>query len=396
MLNYTEAFYKMIGKRIKKTRKENNLTQEDLEEKDVITVSVLSRAENGNAQPKRNPYLLNVSHIKSLCNAFKISCSELIWGNEKDQENFVKFLLLAILLNGNSMNPFLYFDSKLELYKWLYTQAGIPEELACYLYCAIDVYEQEPNCSDSAKLIPLDYPEISLGEINTKVKTYLEQSYTFFYDETGEYYNAYESLLKEDADKSICPAFDKELLALSDIIFKDLMHDYNFTVDFTNHATPSVFTENEISAEIEQLIIHPSSFINNALDYKGYSYSKFVNAFNRLWEKRKDTLMPFFQKHLFHNKELENSGLKHFKSRDFDRIIKSDEFYQLCNTANIMEEYTDPETILAKNYFRSFIQSRLQQNAFSRNKIEDLAFWDYVADSMLKTKECAESILNNK
>ena len=127
-----------------------------------------------------------------------------------------------------------------------------------------------------------------------------------------------------------------------------------------------------------------------------------------MWERRKDMLMPFFTQNFFANPILEESGLKEFSVSYFDELIKSDEFYQLCNTANIIEEFIDPKTILAKNYFQQFIQSRIQDNIISHQEntiIEEYSnnaeytnrwnFWKYISKSMLNTKKCAEIVLKD-
>lgn len=416
MLNYTNVLYKIVGNRIKKIRNAKHLSQRqiDMDKHILISTSILSRAESGNAQIGRNPYLLNESHIKTLCQLFKITPYELTWGTLEEQENFVKFLLLSILLNGNTFNPFVYFDSSFELYKWLYTQKEISEELTVYLYCAIEVYSQNPKCPKPTKIKPKpcteinqkEYPEIKLSELKSKVDSYLEETYSFFYNEKNFEY--YKLLLEEKEKPYIKPQFDKDLLPLSNVLFRDLMHDYDFVVNFINCATPSHFTDNKIDDDIEQLLINPSKFILNALDYKENGYILFIKTFNSMWERRKDMLMPFFTQNLFANPILEESGLKEFSVSYFDELIKSDEFYQLCNTANIIEEYTDPKTILAKNYFQQFIQSRIQDNIISHQEniiIEEYSnnaeytnrwnFWKYISKSMLNTKKCAEIVLKD-
>ena len=416
MLNYTNALYRIIGNRIKKIRKAKHLSQTkiDMNREIAISTSILSRAESGNAQIGRNPYLLNASHIDTLCKLFKITSYELIWGTLEEQEDFVKFLLLSILLNGNTFNPFVYFDSSLELYKWLYTQKGISEELTVYLYCAIDVYSQNPKAPKPTKIKPKscleinqkEYPEIKLSELKERVDSYLIETYSFFYSEKNFEY--YKLLIEEKEKPHIKPQFDKDLLPLSNVLFKDLMHDYDFVVNFVNYATPSHFTENKIDDDIEQLLVNPSKFILNALDYKENGYILFIKAFNSMWERRKDMLMLFFTQKLFTNPTLEESGLKKFSNSYFDELIKSDELYQFCNTADIIEEYTDPKTILAKNYFQQFIQSRIQGNIISHQEntiIEEYSnnaeytnrwnFWKYISKSMLNTKKCAEIVLKD-
>jgi len=137
-------------------------------------------------------------------------------------------------------------------------------------------------------------------------------------------------------------------------------------------------------------------------------YILFIKAFNSMWERRKDMLMLFFTQKLFTNPTLEESGLKKFSNSYFDELIKSDELYQFCNTADIIEEYTDPKTILAKNYFQQFIQSRIQDNIISHQEntiIEEYSnnaeytnrwnFWKYISKSMLNTKKCAEIVLKD-
>ena len=75
--------YEVIGRRIKKCRVENRLTQEQLADILDISVAYISRIERGLAQ-------INLKRITELAEIFKVSPSYLITGSNVKAKDYLK------------------------------------------------------------------------------------------------------------------------------------------------------------------------------------------------------------------------------------------------------------------------------------------------------------------
>lgn len=109
MLDVTQFLYHEIGDRVKAMRKRHNSTQQHFccyTLDNQINISALSRIENGKNDKHKNPYLLSSAQIGILCEFQNCSPSMLIWGNNTEKEEFVKLLLLALLMNSDKITPF--------------------------------------------------------------------------------------------------------------------------------------------------------------------------------------------------------------------------------------------------------------------------------------------------
>ena len=77
-----EIAYSVIGERLKKARKEKNVTQEELAEKLDISIAFLSRVERGNAK-------INLRRLTQICNILGISESEILTGVSGNSEKYL-------------------------------------------------------------------------------------------------------------------------------------------------------------------------------------------------------------------------------------------------------------------------------------------------------------------
>ena len=75
--------YKIIGKRIQKTRLEQKLTQEQLAEKLLISTNYLSKVETGREKP-------NLEMFDKICNNLKISLSFLLTGVVEESDFYMR------------------------------------------------------------------------------------------------------------------------------------------------------------------------------------------------------------------------------------------------------------------------------------------------------------------
>ena len=74
--------YTIIGERIRKSRIENNLTQENLAEKLNVSVAFISRIECGTAH-------LNLTRLSEICSIFNIDEGEIINGTSTISKSYL-------------------------------------------------------------------------------------------------------------------------------------------------------------------------------------------------------------------------------------------------------------------------------------------------------------------
>jgi len=402
-MSYTDFLYKSIGKRVNyfriNDRTVTGLLHPSLdaycEKLENIDPAVLSRIENGISLKKKNPYLISPGIMNQLSKLFDNDCKKLIWGTTSDKENFVKLLLIAILLNGaasinkESHNPFIYYENNCDLFRWAAETQRIPENLQYFCDLAINLYVQNLVSSDNMRLSRENEESIPIHELRTRLDTHFEEKYGFFYSKIN--FEDY-ALLNMSHDSS--------LVNLSDALFTQLMHNYEFVEGFTTRATTSIhnkgYDDDNILINAEQLLLHPSRFIVIALDFNGIYYFRFVEAFENAWKQNKDKYICYFTTKIFENPKLEESGLKHFQNSDFDEVIKSDSFYELCNTTSVMERYTSPEAILSYDFFRASIQKVCQENENRDFNGINSKLYMHLGDSVNRTKNLASKILKRK
>ncbi|MBP3501915.1 MAG: helix-turn-helix transcriptional regulator [Clostridia bacterium] len=74
--------YSVIGKRIKKSRIENNLTQEDLAEKLNVSVAFISRIERGSTH-------INLTRLSEICTLLNVDEGTILNGTSMDSTNYL-------------------------------------------------------------------------------------------------------------------------------------------------------------------------------------------------------------------------------------------------------------------------------------------------------------------
>lgn len=400
-LDFTAYLYPRIGKRIKGMRKKTGCTLDEFVSNESreddscwMDKSILSRIENGVTEKRKNPYLLSSAHIGSLAEKFNITKEELVWGDREEQKQFAKIIIVSILCNSSNLNPFCCYDSYEELFNYANKQEELTEELSIYLPNAEDLpYLTKEKISDTTQITPAGYPTVTAEELKKKVDIFFENKYGFFY--SRENHDAYDILKNE---------YHKELKTLSNLLFNLILHDYRFANGFARRAVALIqkryLEEDKFIEKMTDFYASPSQYINLAINNKEKEYNDFAIAFIHLWERKEKDFMAFFDKHIFKNKKVEG-GLKYFRNEDFMSIIMSDELFRLCETALIMEEFTEPEAVLSKNIIQNFYQLEVQKYITKQNSKHgkvgegDSNVLDYLTQNIIKTEEYADKYSNS-
>lgn len=275
---YTELMYKLIGKRVSK-KKVEKFTDESgkqmsldkicdaASDKGILNLdaAILSRIQKGKAETQKNPYLLTNKTLKSLLKLFDIEEYELVWGNEDEQELFIKMLLLAILCNGTECPiPCIVKDDGTIVDK--FDKNDVPNYRIRRLNGKLNPFYQTLN-------------DFYLFTNHTEKDAYSKrmlEARNFFTQ--NEYYQLYELLNVQ---------YDPELQDLSDALFRLMLDNFEFT---------KVFTEKATNTAINRPII--SALKNNSDDKDMYNEEadKIKEMHNRRKIKLKESLKELEQK----------------------------------------------------------------------------------------------------
>lgn len=331
MRNYKALLYKLIGARVRDYRlknKEGKKPKKGLHRWSQVNIdidtSILSRIENGKADKRKNPYFLNGTQIGTLCDAFKISEAELIWGKEEEKKSFIKLCIISILINDN--NP-AFFDGTFE--EW------VKEEWS---------YN------------PIEQKKLSnLAAIDQK-------QFDFFINKEN-------STLYSLLDVS----FEKDYEMLSNIMLHTLVQDSNFSERFFDHLinyTNNVSNEeNSIEALLRNFITYQGSYALLILDRGGIDYHRFIKAFNKFWEALESDFMQYFDKKLFSiDIKFSDVGLKPLSNQFFHEIFRSQEFIELNKQTLLLSEYIEKDSIISSLKMRFKMMHAIQVNRYSETQ----------------------------
>ena len=101
-----------IGKFIKKLRKDNNLTQDELAKKLGVTYQAVSKWENGKSIP-------DIAILKTISELFEVNIDELLEGNVKNKKKLNKKIFIPITVLGICVvGIFVFFVVHKETYEF--------------------------------------------------------------------------------------------------------------------------------------------------------------------------------------------------------------------------------------------------------------------------------------
>lgn len=95
--------YTIIGERIRKSRIENNLTQENLAEKLNVSVAFISRIERGTTR-------LNLKRLTQICNILGIDEGAILNGINTDSTNYLSEEFTNLFKNCSKEKQRLIYD----------------------------------------------------------------------------------------------------------------------------------------------------------------------------------------------------------------------------------------------------------------------------------------------
>lgn len=264
-INYTNLLYADIGNRVKKklaaftkikSGKPKRMSLSDIcdtYDLTLLTPSVLSRIQNGFADKQKNPYFMTTSMLNELAKLFDISVYQLVWGEEKEQEHYVKIWLLAVLFNGAK-------------YKQLYPKKRPPKAGESKDQSPVskpELVEETLNPFFESRVDFLIYTEEDLGNFEDRL---LIESAHFFAEVNG--YEKYNLLNVQH---------DPALLELSDTLFRLLLEDFEFAVFFSDSAS------NTISNRACLCNIPEKMYDKNAYDKLNEKLTKTVENSNNIF-----------------------------------------------------------------------------------------------------------------
>ena len=95
--------YSVIGERLKKARKNKNLTQEQLAEKIDVSIAFLSRIERGSSQ-------INLKRLSQICEILDVTEGDILNGVSSKSNKYLDFEFTTLLKNCSSEQQKLIYD----------------------------------------------------------------------------------------------------------------------------------------------------------------------------------------------------------------------------------------------------------------------------------------------
>ena len=381
-MDFLNMLYHMIGDRVREIRSNSEISKDRMR----TDGKLLSNISNGKAE-KQNPNLLTFASAEEITQTYGIGYDYLVYGDDESKERIMKLVLLCILFNGlsfdnHTVNPFISFTTDDEMLSWAkFRIHSLPNDLAT----AISIYQKTNNNPNRKtrkdKRIRInENTSVSYQELIDHVKEQIDREYGFFFSSKNHEYFELLNDKKEDSFQN-----------LSDMLFTQLLHDWQFTKSFThrvcnriNNADHNDSSDNysdkqyvPINDNIEHIITHPSDFLLTAIDYKDSEYYKFIHAVNRLYETGKEKLESYFQKTVFVSIDKERL-LKDLSNEIIIKELTSSEFFEVCRTIGTIDEYTNIESIFATNYYRLRIQELYLRRTASKNNDDNLDKYSYL------------------
>lgn len=410
MQNYTNALYHLISNRIAEYMNKNNLTSTQLSLDLNTDQGTISRIKNCKINKNKNRYLISPTLITELSSYFNKTIYQFIWGEKHERENFVKIILLSVMMNGSKLNPFVCFadNDNLDLFIWANKQKCLPDNIRAYVLTAISVLSKFKNANETTSISPSVFDgekkcgnSISILELKLRVIKYFKSEYGFFFNTKNHTIYSLINNKEETIDEINNTDYDNQLNILSNLILSQVMYNYAFASSYINRVCNNIVNNNSnntnrVIADIKKFLLNQGRYCDIALDFKEYDYCLFVNAFNQFWDKHRQKYMSYFNKKLFGNKNIEQYGLKFFKNKYFYMIITDNEFIKINSEANLIDEYTDTEAFLSKNYVRLKLANTIQINLFKDDELTKRsiheAVSDYICNSAIELQNLAKKI----
>jgi transcriptional regulator with XRE-family HTH domain len=95
--------FSIIGARIKKARKEKNMTQEDLSEKMDVSIAFLSRIERGSSQ-------INLKRLSQICEILDVTEGDILNGTSSKSAKYLDVEFANLLKDCSSAKQRLIYD----------------------------------------------------------------------------------------------------------------------------------------------------------------------------------------------------------------------------------------------------------------------------------------------
>lgn len=340
----------IVGDKIKRYRKSQNLTQEAFCEQYINEVSIdkyrLSALENGRRNENKNPNFLTSEHEEFFSKLMNIEVTEFCYGSIEEKHRIIKLILLNIFMNGttqtgNSNDPKTeqspIFDLNMTDDKIFFRLAFHNLEQMRLKDLAFDTYNDVLNDKKLGETVLQDRKQIFIHEL---------QSYdSFFYSYNNARY--YDFLM----DGSQC--FSKP----ASIILKSLFGDFEFANEFLTT------TENLESFHFENLILRAnkkSYYIDNylrgignfgaqAIDWKEIGYKCFIHSFNEFYNNHAEIFLEFFEQNLF------QYPYRGISNKQINLLFQSEYFLNILNEIYESDQYL-LNRMLGHNFTRAMIQ----------------------------------------
>lgn len=353
-MNFEKMIDYRIGRKIKKYRKELELTQEQFCDKFELEISIdkfrLSSLENGRRHKKKNPHFLTEDLVDFFSNKMGISKKDFLFGNSEEITDLTKLIILNIFMNGSIQTTDLREEAREQ--NPIFDLEASDDEFFRLSYLNFDPYDKEEE--QYRKIASSVYLNIGkktfekgkLKEQRKIIANKLESYDPFFFN--------------TNSSKSYQMTMDgtEQFTEQSSLILRSLFGDFKFASNFLdrvdnleNYSFGRLKLRDTSRAEffLDDYLEKKGNLSAVMIDWKEVSYRKFINAFNEYYKLYSNNFYYFLDEHLFSKsmKELSNSSV--------NEIFRGRAFTELLNDIYFLDEFTE-DRMLGHNYTRAQIQ----------------------------------------
>ena len=262
----------------------------------------------------------------------------------------------------------------------------------------------------------------TLLELYNKIQDFYKKEFPFFFNSKN----------KEDYDTLISDNLvDHDIDELSFLILTQIMDDYSFSQFFALQLSKKIgwelcyrenieriengpqkikhtimetfpdlkyYPDNEenthYSKTLEDFLLQRGKYGDMITDFGKWNFYLFVNAFENFWKNKREKYMSYFEKNLFDEAIIEKSGLKQFTNTKLMEIINSKILKENIRNINILEEYTNPKSIIIKNNLQTMLQSTILQEMLAPNDPTLNEVKDTLLNINKQMNECIASLIS--
>ncbi|HLQ83390.1 MAG TPA: hypothetical protein VK121_06085 [Pseudogracilibacillus sp.] len=361
MINFRKYLFKNIGKRIRDYRKNiDKKSQEVFADNLKHNYHIhfdryrLSSIENGKAVKSKNPHLLSRDLIDIFSIHMETTPKILIFGEEQERIDFIKLVLLGIIMNGER-----HYKEARKIINPIIDVGEIKSDIVGFAKNAMFNIPRDTKFHKEIENVFIYKDKNPSKELINKSLDWYKENYGFFAEPIQ-----YKNMNYLQGEHNL------ELEYLSTLLIQLLFSNTEFASDYMNRNTGDALIGLEyVSKEdrpIIQLMKNEGKHGGSAIDWKELSYSKFIKSFEEMWERNKDYFIEYFEINLF-NINIIEVGLKNLTDSFFHQLTTDAEFKNILHDI-LNKERNNTNTFLGHRKAQIYVDQYNMEMLDASNK----------------------------